>query len=316
MTRRLLADLGGTNARFALSENGGPPQEERKLAVTDYPGVVAAARAYLGGRHAEEAVFAVATPVRGDAVTFTNNNWHFSVREAERELGLARLTVINDFVAQAASISLMTAEDLRVLKPGQPRKGAPRVVLGPGTGLGVAFVLHEGGVPHILPSEGGHASFAPQDALQAEILQRMRPLYGGHVSTERLLSGPGLLQIARSLGEIRGALAPLENPADVSRLAASGGCPTCAEAVRMFSSILGATAGNLALTLLAEGGVYIAGGLSRNLGPLLDREALLTAFHAKGRFAGLLEAIPVVQVLRPHTGLLGAAAYRPRLMAR
>nr|WP_202396966.1 glucokinase [Pseudoroseomonas coralli] len=311
----MLADLGGTNARFALSEDGGPPREERKLAVADHPGVVAAARAYLEGRHVEEAVFAVATPVGGDAITFTNNDWHFSVREAQRALGLERLTVINDFVAQAAAIGLMSAEDLRVLKPGQPQPERPLVVLGPGTGLGVAFVLREGGVPHILPSEGGHASFAPQDALQAEILQRMRPLHGGHVSTERLLSGPGLLQIARSLGEIRGRPVPVENPADVSRLAASGGDPVCAEALRLFSAILGATAGNLALTLLAEGGVYLAGGLCRNLGPLLDREALLAAFHAKGRFGGLLEAVPVVQVLRPHTGLLGAAAYRPRLTA-
>ncbi|MDJ0389208.1 glucokinase [Roseomonas sp. E05] len=314
MTRRLLADLGGTNARFALSEAGGPPQEERKLAVADHPGVVEAARAYLAGRTVEEAVFAVATPVRGDTVTFTNNTWHFSIRAAQQALDLERLTVINDFVAQAAAISLMTPEDLRVLKPGQPQAERPQVVLGPGTGLGVAFVLREGGAAHILPSEGGHASFAPQDALQAEILQRLRPLHGGHVSTERLLSGPGLLQLTRILGEIRGAAVPVESPADVSQRAASGACPICAEAVRLFSAILGATAGNLALTLLTGGGVYITGGLCRGLGPLLDQEALLTAFHAKGRFAGLLEAVPVVQVLRPHTGLLGAAAYRPRLM--
>ena len=315
MTRRLLADIGGTNARFALSEGGGLPQAERKLAVADYSGVVEAAQAYLAGRAVEEAVFAVATPVRGDAVAFTNNPWRFSILEAKRQLGLERLTVINDFVAQAASISLLDAEDLSVLKPGAPQEGQPRVVLGPGTGLGVAFVLHEGGATHILPSEGGHASFAPEDELEAEILRRMRPLHGGHVSAERLLSGPGLLQIAQILGEIRGTPTPAASPADVTRLAAPGGCPACAEAAHVFSAMLGATAGNLALTLLAEGGVFIAGGLCRNMGPLLDREALLRAFHAKGRFAGFLEGVPVVQLLRPHTGLLGAAAYRPRLSA-
>lgn len=261
----------------------------------------------------EEAVFAVATPVRGDAVAFTNNPWRFSIREAERQLGLERLTVINDFVAQAASVSVLGAEDLLALKPEAPRADRPQVVLGPGTGLGVAFVQREAGVAHILPSEGGHASFAPQDDLQAEILHRMRPLHGGHVSTERLLSGPGLLQIARLLGEIRGAPTPAATPADVTRLAAPGGCPACAEAVRVFAAVLGATAGNLALTLLAEGGVFIAGGLCRAMGPLLDRDVLLRAFHAKGRFAGFLESVPMMQILRPHTGLLGAAAYRPRM---
>jgi len=310
VTRRLVADIGGTNARFAISEDGGPPEAVRKLPVAEHVGVLEAARTYLGGQHVDEAVFAVATPVRGDEVAFTNNPWRFSIRDTRRQLGVERLTVINDFVAQAASIGLLAPEDMLVLKPGPVREGRPRVVLGPGTGLGVAFVLPDPDGTRILPSEGGHASFSPQDAREAEVLARMRRLHGGHVSTERMVSGPGLLQVAQILGEIDGRPVAAQTPKDVSRAAQEGSCPLCAEAVRMFAAMLGAAAGDLALTLLAEGGVYIMGGLCRNLGPLLDRQALLKGFHDKGRFRGFLEDVPIFQIMRPHTGLLGAAAYR------
>jgi glucokinase len=308
---RLLGDLGGTNARFALSVDGGPPQEERKLPVADHPGVVEAAHTYLAGRAADEAVFAVATPVRGDRIAFTNNNWHFSIREAEAALALRRLTVINDFVAQAASIPALSGGDLRLLKPGEPHPGQPSLVIGPGTGLGVAFIQPEPGGPRILPSEGGHISFAPQDALQAEILASLRAEHG-HVSAERLVSGPGLLALGRFLVAKRGSAFRCDRPEDVARGAKQGDA-ACAEAVRLFCSILGATAGSLALALLTGGGVYVMGGLCRNLGPLLDPAALLDGFHAKGRFETVLRPIPVIQVVRPHTGLVGAAAFRTGL---
>ncbi|MFC3127597.1 glucokinase [Pseudoroseomonas globiformis] len=306
---RLLGDLGGTNARFALSIAGGPPEEERKLPVADHAGVVEAARSYLGGRRVDEAVFAVATPVRGDAIRFTNNDWHFSIRDAEAALGLRRLIVINDFVAQAASIPALSGEDLRILKPGEARENAPAVVIGPGTGLGVAFVQPGPTGPRILPSEGGHISFAPQDSMQDALLERLRARHG-HVSAERLASGPGLLAIARIMGEIQGVAVAWDDPEDVAE-AARNGEPLAHEAVRHFCAILGATAGSLALALLAEGGIYVMGGLCRGLGSLLDVEALLSGLHGKGRFEAVLRPIPVIQVIRPHTGLVGAAAYRP-----
>jgi glucokinase len=129
------------------------------------------------------------------------------------------------------------------------------------------------------------------------------------VSAERLLSGSGLLAIATTLAEIKGQIIDLQDPRDVSARAAAGQCPTCSEAIRIFSSILGSTAGNLALTLLTGGGVLIVGGLCRGLGPLWDVEALTAAFIEKGRFKSYLERIPIDQVLRPHAGLLGAATY-------
>nr|WP_245215322.1 glucokinase [Pararoseomonas baculiformis] len=305
----MIADVGGTNARFAVCEPGGAPVEERKLSVAEYPGLVDAALAYLGGRSVEEAVFAVATPVLGDEVAFTNSPWRFNIPEAQARLGLRRLVVINDFVAQASAIRGLGAEDLRPLKPGRARAGRPRVVIGPGTGLGVAFLVGDGESARVLSSEAGHASFSPQDERQARLLEALRPEFG-HVSTERLLSGPGLLRIANGVAAMDGHDLRFSTPPEVTERAKAGDCPVCQEALRIFAAILGATAGDLVLTLMAEGGVYVTGGLCRNMGPLLDPVSLHQGFTAKGRFSAYLEAVPITQVIRPHTGLLGAAIHQ------
>jgi glucokinase len=305
---RLVGDIGGTNARFALCGSDGIVQDERKLPVRDYPGLIEAATAYLAGRTVDEAVFAVATPVLGELVAFTNSPWRFTISEARERLGLRNLFVINDFVAQAWAVQRLQTTDFRQLKPGTAVPRRPRVVIGPGTGLGVAFLLWEKQGARVLASEAGHSSFSPQDDRQAEILAGLWREFG-HVSTERLLSGPGLLRLANGLAELEGREERFGAPPEVSQRAA-GGCALCLEAVTMFSSILGATAGDLVLTLLADGGVSVMGGLCRNLGPLLDVQALVRGFTAKGRFAELLGRIPVDQVIRPHTGLLGAASYR------
>jgi glucokinase len=241
-------------------------------------------------------------------VAFTNSPWRFTISEARERLGLRNLFVINDFVAQAWAVQRLQTTDFRQLKPGTAVPGRPRVVIGPGTGLGVAFLLWEKEGARVLASEAGHSSFSPQDDRQAEILAGLWREFG-HVSTERLLSGPGLLRLANGLAELEGREERFGAPPEVSQRAA-GGCALCLEAVTMFSSILGATAGDLVLTLLADGGVSVMGGLCRNLGPLLDVQALVRGFTAKGRFAELLGRIPVDQIIRPHTGLLGAASYR------
>jgi glucokinase len=307
---RLVGDIGGTNARFARSGAKGEYRNERKFAVADHPEFLQAVRAYLAeGPPVDEAVIAVATPVRGDKIQFTNNPWHFSIAEMKRVLGLQHLSVINDFVAQAEAIPALHGEDLRELKPGVPRPDRPILVIGPGTGLGAAFMLPGGTDRRVLPSEAGHASFASQDAVQDSLLARLRQRHG-HVSIERLLSGPGLLSIAMLIAEAGGESLDIGTPREVSARAAEGICLHCAEALRIFSSILGSVAGNLALTMRAEGGVFLTGGLCRGLGPLLDTEALTAAFADKGRFSGYLAQIRIDQVLRPHTGLLGAAVYR------
>jgi glucokinase len=307
---RLVGDIGGTNARFAIAESGGLPHDVRKLPVAQYPTLLEAVEDYLSGvRTPEEAVLAVAGPVIGDEVRFSNSPWRFSIERVRRRLGLRKLIVINDLVAQALSTAALQPDEICSLKSGTRDRSEPALVIGPGTGLGVAFLLNNAGRPVGLPSEAGHATFAPMDRLQAEILLRLQGQYP-HVSTERLLSGSGLLAIAKTLAEMNGQIIDLRDPKDVSARAAAGQCPTCLEAIRIFSSILGSTAGNLALSLLTGGGVTVTGGLCRALRPLWDVEALKEAFIAKGRFSSYLDGISIDQILRPHAGLLGAAVYR------
>jgi glucokinase len=305
---RLVGDIGGTNVRFAIAEPGGHPYDARKLPIARYPGIVEAALDYLsGGPKVEDAVLAVAGPVLGDEVRFINSAWRFSIDDVRQRLGLHRLVVVNDLVAQALSIGALRAEEIATLKPGKRDPGQPVIVIAPGTGLGVAFLLNNAGTSAGIPSEAGHATFAPTDRIQVEILSRLQIEYG-HVSVERLLSGPGLLAIATTLAKINGQVIDVHDPRDVSARAAER-CPTCREAIRIFSSILGSTSGDLALTLLAGGGVFVSGGLCRGLRSLWDVEALTEAFTAKGRLKPYLDGISIDQILRPHAGLLGAALY-------
>lgn len=304
---RLIGDIGGTNARFALAQAGGLPADERTLQVAEHPGLVEAVRAYLGGRLVEEAVLAVATPVETDAIRFTNSPWSFSIGEMKQALGVRQLAVINDFVAQALAIPHLTGDDLEVLHSGQPLADRPVGVIGPGTGLGVAGLIPFQGRWHAISTEGGHSSLAPGNARELALLGRISGHFP-HVSKERLVSGPGLLTLVRGLAELEGRPSPAERPEDVGRLARTGDA-LCAEATRIFSAQLGAAAGDLALTYGARGGIYVCGGLCVNLGPLFDREAFVERFLAKGRMRSYLDPIPVWLVRRTGTGLLGAARH-------
>ena len=304
---RLVGDIGGTNARFAIAEPGRSPANVRKLPKSHYPGLVEAVEDYLSGiPMPDEAVLAVAGPVVGDEVAFTNSAWRFSIQDVRKRLGLRRLVIINDLLAHALCVPALSAEEIGSLKSGTRDPGQPAVVMGPGTGLGVAFLLNNAGKVVGMPSEAGHATFAPMDRVQGEILSRLQRQHG-HVPVERLLSGPGLLAIATTLAQIKGEVIDVREPRDISARAAAGECPICREAMQIFSSILGSTAGNLALTLLARGGVFITGGLCRGLRPLLDVEAITQAFIAKGRHQAYLQEIPIDQILRHHAALLGAA---------
>jgi len=306
---RLVGDIGGTNARFAIAEPGRHPSNVRKLPSTGYPGLVEAVEDYLSAvSKPEEAVLAVAAPVLGDQIAFTNSSWRFSIDDVRRRLGLRKLVVINDLVAQALSVAALAPDEIGSLKSGTRDPRQPALVIGPGTGLGAAFLLNNAGTLVGLPSEAGHATFAPMDRVQAEILSHLMGQYP-HVSVERLLSGSGLLAIATTLAKMNGEIIDLHDPKDVTARAATEECPICQEAIRVFSSILGSTAGNLALTLLTGGGVTITGGLCRGLRPLWDVEGLRRAFIEKGQFKSYLDGIPIDQILRPHAGLLGAAEY-------
>lgn len=306
---RLIADIGGTNARFALAEPGGPPQAERNLLVRDFPGLAEAALAYLGGRRVEEAVIAVATPVESDAIRFTNSPWAFSIQELQARLGVARLAVINDFVAQALAMPHLAPADLEPLGGEAPTPGRAIGVLGPGTGLGVSALVPGRHGWAALPTEGGHVSLAPHDAREMAVLATLVERFG-HVSNERVLSGQGLLNLAWALATLDGRTLAAATPEEVTEAARNRACPACMEAVAMFGALLGSAAGDLALVLGARGGVFVAGGICLRLGPLFDRATFRRRFEAKGRMRAYLEPIPAWLVRRTDTGLLGAAHYR------
>ncbi|MCB1971728.1 MAG: glucokinase [Geminicoccaceae bacterium] len=309
---KLVADIGGTNARFALVDGTGELSDIRNLPTSGYPGPAAAVRAYLGAREVDTLVMAVATPVAGDRIRFTNCNWEFLVPELQAELGLERLSVINDFVAQALAVPQLSSKYLDPVRDGTVEPGWPMAVMGPGTGLGVAALVPVGGGWRPLASEGGHASFAPQNAREDAILRELRRQWP-HVSCERVVSGPGLLHVARSLAAIDGKELQALSPESVTQFARERSCEICMETVEVFSGLIGSMAGDLALTFGARGGVYLCGGVTARLGELLDHDRLTTAFLEKGRLRSFLEPVPVAIVTHPNPGLLGTAHYHPDL---
>ncbi len=306
---RLIGDIGGTNARFALVEKDGSVRNERHLLVRDYPDLAAAAEAHLGSERVTEAVIAVATPVEADEIRFTNSPWRFSITSLKERLGLQHLAVINDFVAQALAMPQLAGDELERMGEGTATAGRAVGVLGAGTGLGVSALVPGTLGWTALPTEGGHVSFAPGNEREDRVLAVMRARLG-HVSNERLLSGQGLLNLAQSLATIDGGSTPAGTAEEVTQAARDATCPACVEAAAMFSALLGAAAGNLALTIGARGGVYVAGGVCLRLGALFDRAAFRHRFLDKGRMRAFLEPIPTWLVLRGDTGLIGAAHYR------
>lgn len=263
-------------------------------------------RAYLGGRRVSRAVFAVATPVTSDWVALTNSPWAFSIRATRAALELEGLDVINDFTAQAVAIPALRNDEREQIGGGTPEPGHAIGVIGPGTGLGVGGLLPVGDRWQPIPGEGGHASLAPQDSVEDAILAHLRQRFG-HVSAERVLSGPGLVNLATALAAIEGVALEIADPLQVSERARRGECRFCSAALERFSAMLGAAAGDLALTLGARGGIYIGGGMCKRLDELFDRERFRAGFVAKGRLAPFLEPIPTYLVTRHDPGLLGAA---------
>ncbi|MEE8248022.1 MAG: glucokinase [Alphaproteobacteria bacterium] len=311
---RLVADIGGTYGRFALSWPGRAPEPPGELICADYPELGAAIEAFLERRAPElaprQAALAVAGPVTGDVVQITNHPWRFSSQELRRRLGLERLVVINDFSALSLSLPHLSDAELRPIGGGAPVPGAPKAVLGPGTGLGVAGLVptRDGWLP--LAGEGGHVDFVPGDEREVEILRRLKRRWD-HVSAERLLSGPGLVSLyqilakleAGAVGEVPEAPTP-EAVVEAARAAEDG---VAGAALRTFCAVLGAVAGDLALTLGALGGVYLAGGIVPRLGAAFDERGFRRRFEAKGRFADYLARIPVYVVMAAHPTLLGLA---------
>lgn len=311
----LVADIGGTNARFALAgrDDAGAilTAFRQDLRNAAFAGVEASVDAYLDDLGAAPrpsmAAFGVASPISGDKVRLTNRDWSFSISGLKRRFGWSRFEVVNDFVAVGHAVPALAAHDWRPLRgPAWPTQ-LPAVVslVGPGTGLGVGAVMRGAGEILVVPTEGGHASFAPVDALELEILRVMLTRFP-RVSNERILSGPGVENLYAALGEIRGrALSPPPAP-EIVEAALSGRDPLAKETVERFCLILGGAMGDVAL-LQGAGAVAVGGGIAGRIVDFLDTALVRARFEAKGRAQKVLEAVPVALITHPEPGLLGAA---------
>jgi glucokinase len=305
----LVGDIGATNARFALLKPSGGLTPARSYLCDDYPTLGDALAAYLaagdGGRPLR-AVLAVAAAPSGDVVQMTNHPWSFSIAELRTQLGLDRLAVINDFEANALSLSRLTGDDFTKVGGGEAIAGMPMGVLGPGSGLGVAGLVSFGEERIPIAGEGGHVTMAGADEDEAAVLALLRRRFD-HVSAERVLSGPGLINLYNALCELGGTTSAALTAAQITDPQTMAADAYAKRAVAMFCGMLGTVASNLALTLGARGGIFIAGGIVPKLGEAFVQSQFRTRFEDKGRLRSYLAAIPTYVVVRPDAALLGAA---------
>ncbi|OPF62429.1 MULTISPECIES: glucokinase [Hydrogenophaga] len=312
-TARLLADIGGTNARFAWqAAPGAPITDVQVLPGAHYPTLQAAMHAYLDGlgRGAPAAVaIAIANPITGDMVRMTNHDWAFSQSAVKAEFGLRTLRMLNDFTALALALPDLPAAELRQVGGGEAVPGVAMGLVGAGTGLGVSGLLpdgHGGWVP--LEGEGGHVTLPATTARERTVMDGLIRRYG-HASAERVCCGQGLVDTCAILCEADGVTVQgLDSASAVSEAALKAGHPQALETLNIFCAMLGSVAGNLALTLGARGGVYVGGGIVPRLGAWFDTSPFRERFDNKGRFTRLLQGMPVWVITSAQSpALLGAA---------
>ena len=310
----LIADVGATNMRLALVGAAGDVGQVRVLACEDYRSIHRAIAAYLDhelpptkSQRVQAAALAVAGPVTDDQVTLTNHPWSFSIHELRQHMAVDRLLVVNDFAAVALAMPELKPDERSQIGGGEAVAQAPIGVLGPGSGLGVSGLIPSpsGWLP--LSGEGGHATMAPATARESAVLDRMRARFD-HISAERLLSGPGLIELYDTLAEIDGVPAVSYTSAQITDPGVCKGDPRCRKAVDMFCTMLGTIAGNLALTLGARGGIYVAGGIVPKLGAAFAASSFRERFEDKGRLRPYLARIPTYVVTHPFPAFLGLAA--------
>ncbi|MCV2420893.1 glucokinase [Paucibacter sp. DJ2R-2] len=308
---RLIADIGGTYARFALETAPGDFSQIASLRCAEHADFHAAVRAYLSGLtgtpHIAHAAIAIANPVEGDQVRMTNYHWQFSIEEMRQRLELDTLVVVNDFTALAMALPRLSPLDVRQVGGGEARMPSVIGLLGSGSGLGVSGLIPAGDGWIALGTEGGHTNFAPRDEREIAILRHAWKQYD-HVSFERLLSGPGLELIYRALAEHAGQEAEELDAPKITQRALDTSDPLCVETLEVFCGLLGTAASNLAVTLGALGGVYIGGGIVPRLGEAFDRSSFRARFEDKGRFSDYVAGIPTFVITAEHATFKGASA--------
>jgi glucokinase len=307
----LVADIGATNARFALAVSGSNELiQPLTLLTRNFTSIFLACREYLNhiaDLHPSRACIAVACPISGDHVSLTNNSWSFSIEEFRQELNVGRLMVVNDFKALAAGVPRLAAEEIIQLGDGTPIPERPISVIGPGTGLGVATVIQYETGQIFLDGEGGHVSFAPGNERELEILRLLSRQFN-HVSTERILSGDGIKTLFQTLAKIDGVVAPDLTASSIVERAISGSDSHCLEVIDIFCGVLGSFAGDLAMTLNSQGGVYIGGGIIPRIAKLLKDSSFRTRFEGKGRISSFIKNVPTYLIMTDRTALTGAAS--------
>lgn len=304
----LIADIGGTNARFALADESGV-RAAKTFQCEEYPTIVDAAKASLAELDfkPKHAAFAIAGPVSGDYFKMINHKWEFSVEETRKALGLDTLELMNDFKAIALGVPHLAQTDIRQIGGNQtPLPNSAIGIIGPGTGLGVASLAWVNGKYYPMPGEGGHITMPAKTQREFDLFQTLKDEKYSHVSAERVCSGKGLVNLYNAIVGLDGRETMPERTAEeISKAALEKTCPVSEEALDLMMGFLGTVASDLALTVEAKGGIYIAGGIPSKLGEYFFQSRFRQQFEDKGRFREYLEQIPTYLITHPNVAFLG-----------
>jgi glucokinase len=317
----LAGDVGGTKVHLALYDfiNGKLEcSRDQRFAAKDYSGLEEIVQEFLGAFKVTAACFGVPGPVRNGRLRLTNLPWTLDSNELSMTLGIMHVFLINDLEANGYGVEELTADQIYTLSEGDVSQIGNRALIAAGTGLGEAILMWNGRSHNPYPSEGGHGDYAPRNEDEIDLLRFLKQKYNGRISTERVVSGPGLTNVYEFLREVRGLDEPnwlaeriaVEDPnAVITELAMAAKSEICEKALDIFVSAYGAEAGNLALTLLSVGGVYVGGGIAPRILEKLKDGRFIKAFTDKGRLSQLLVNMPVRIILESRCALIGAASY-------
>jgi len=308
----LIGDIGGTNARFAmLMDSQSEPTEFPNARTAEHANIDDAIEQAVLGRTSlrpRSTLLAVAGPVDGDEIDLTNCDWVVRPRTLNARFGIDDILVLNDFEAQALATVALDPAGMTPIGGGEAEPSASRVVLGPGTGLGVAGLVHARGMWIPVPGEGGHVDMGPRTARDLEIWPHLEPIEG-RISGEQMLCGRGLVNIYRAVVKANGGMPRFSRPPEISAAALEGSDEAAVEALDLFVTCLGRLAGDLALVFMSRGGVFLTGGIAQKIVPALQKGNFRTAFEDKAPHSALLRAMPVHVITHPRAAIAGMAAY-------
>ncbi|MHA6641121.1 glucokinase [Mesorhizobium sp. A623] len=308
----LIGDIGGTNARFSIVFDAVTEASEPIIVRTASFDTIDEAIRSAVLDHApvrpNSAVLAVAGPVESDEIPLTNCPWIVKPKQMLANLGLSDIVVLNDFEAQALAVVALGEEHMEKIGGGAPEPNAGRVVLGPGTGLGVAGLIHSGGRWIPVPGEGGHMDIGPRSQRDFEVFPHIEKLEG-RISGEQILCGRGLVNVYRAVAVADDKPSPLSQPAEITAAALAKTDPVAQEALSIFTACLGRTAGDLALVFMSRGGVFLTGGIAQKILPALKDGNFRAAFEDKAPHRALMATMPVYVITQPLAALAGLAAY-------